>query len=67
VPKDRRFRSFSLAQVESIHFIEDGSVSVLGISGSGDAVAMIVHPSAIDELLAGLEFPLPVRTAGSDA
>lgn len=57
--KDRRFRGFTLAQVESVQFIEDGSVSVVGVSGSGDAVALIVLRSALDELLAGLEFPLP--------
>lgn len=58
--KNRRFRSFSLAQLESVQLMANGSLSVVGVSGSGDAVAMIVHPMAIDELLTGLEFPLPV-------
>ena len=63
--KDRRFRGFSLAQVESVQFTEDGSVSVLGVSGSGDVVALIVHRSALDDLLAGLEFPLPAQRDAS--
>lgn len=64
--KDRRFRGFTLAQVETVQMLEDGSVSVLGVSGSGDAVALIVQPAALDELLAGLEFPLPPpRDAGT--
>ena len=58
--KDRRFRGFTLAQVESVQLTEDGSVSVVGLSGTGDAVAMIVLRSALDELLVGLEFPKPV-------
>ena len=65
VTKDRRFRGFSLAQVESVQLLEDGSVSVLGVSGSGDAVALTVHPAALDELLAGLEFPLPPQREAS--
>lgn len=64
--KDRRFRGFYLAQVESVQFTEDGSISVLGISSSGDAVAIVVHQSARDDLLAGLEFPLPAHHEKSD-
>ncbi|WP_056506019.1 hypothetical protein [Aureimonas sp. Leaf454] len=57
--KDRRFRGISLAQVESVQALEDGSISVLGVSGSGDAVVLTVHRAALDELLSGLDHPKP--------
>lgn len=61
--KDRRFMGFSLAQVERVQTLDDGSIVVLGLSGFGDAVRLTVHPSAIDDLLDGLEHPLPPQRA----
>ncbi|WP_294644875.1 hypothetical protein [uncultured Aureimonas sp.] len=51
---ERRFRGFMLAHVELVEARDDGSVAVIGLSGSGDAVAMVVHPETIDELVSNL-------------
>ncbi len=51
---ERRFRGFMLAHVELVEARDDGSVAIIGLSGSGDAVAMVVQPEAIDELVSSL-------------
>ncbi len=52
--RDYRFRGFTLAHVELVEARDDGSLALIGLSGSGDAVAMIVQPETIDELLTRL-------------
>ncbi|WP_279480722.1 hypothetical protein [Aureimonas sp. SK2] len=53
--RECRFRGFSLAHVELVEARDDGTIAMIGLSGSGDAVAMIVHPETIDELLSRLQ------------
>lgn len=50
----RRFRSFMLAHVELVEIRGDGSPAVIGLSGSGDAVAMVVQPETINEFVSSL-------------
>ncbi len=60
--KDRRFRSVTLARVERVEPHGDGTIAVFGVTGSGDAVALTVHPQAIRDLLIGLQSAaLPVE------
>lgn len=53
--RERRFRGFTLAHVELVETREDGTVAMIGLSGAGDAVAMLVHPEALDELVGRLQ------------
>ena len=50
-----RFRGFTLAHVELVETHDDGTLALIGLSGSGDAVAMIVQPETIDDLLSRLQ------------
>lgn len=53
--QERRFRGFTLAHVETLEAREDGTIAMIGLSGSGGAVAMIVQPDAIDDLVSRLQ------------
>lgn len=53
--QERRFRGFTLAHVETLEARADGTIAMIGLSGSGDAVAMIVQPEAIDDLVSRLQ------------
>ncbi len=64
---ERRFRGFMLAHVELVEARDDGSVAVIGLSGSGDAVAMVVQPETIDDLLLRLRIVRPDPPPPADA
>lgn len=63
--RDYRFRGFTLAHVELVEARDDGTVALIGLSGSGDAVAMIVQPGTIDDLISRLQTVRPRQLAPS--
>lgn len=60
--RDRRFRSITLAELELVEARDDGTIVILGESGSGDAVAVTVRPEVLQELIEGLQAPQAPRT-----
>ena len=65
MPRDCRFRGFTLAHVELVEARDDGTLALIGLSGSGDAVAMIVQPGTIDDLISRLHAIRPQPAAVS--
>ncbi|WP_279483595.1 hypothetical protein [Aureimonas sp. SK2] len=63
--QERRFRGFTLAHVETLEARDDGTIAMIGLSGSGDAVAMIVQPEAIDDLVSRLRSIRPSMSSNA--